>query len=59
MNKMTSEEIREHKENPNVLLKLKGQSSGFRCRCGCNVFHHIDDWDIFFCNACDTEYETS
>lgn len=57
MAKMTQEEIEKHNENPNILLKVDGQK--FRCQCGCNVFHHIDDDEIFVCNSCDSEYDCS
>lgn len=56
MRPMTKEEQEKHQENPNVLLKIAGKP--FYCECGCNVFHHKDDWDIFICNACQSEYET-
>jgi hypothetical protein len=55
--KMTTMEIMEHKKNPNILLKVGGNP--FRCDCGCNVFHHKDNWDIYICNACNAEYETA
>ena len=56
MRKMSDAEILKHKENPNILLKVGGKS--FRCDCGCNVFHHIDDWDEYYCNSCGTGYES-
>jgi len=55
MAKMTDEQIAKHKENPNILVNIKGKN--FRCNCGCNVFHHTDDDCIYICNACNTEYE--
>lgn len=54
MAKMTKEEIDKHNENPNILLTVNGKK--FRCQCGCNVFHHIDDDAVFICNSCDSEY---
>ena len=56
MAKMTKAAIKEHKKNPNILLKVAGEK--FRCACGCSVFHHIDDDQIFICNSCESEYET-
>jgi hypothetical protein len=53
---MTPEEIKEHKKNPNVTIRLTGQQHYFRCGCGCNVFHHEDNWDVYICNSCKTEY---
>ena len=55
---MTPEEILEHNKNPNVLVKLGKERKPFYCPCGCNVFHHKNDWDIYICNACKTEYES-
>ena len=57
MKKMTREEILEYKKNPNTIVKINGEL--FRCQCGCNVFHHTDDWDCYHCNACDRVYEGS
>ena len=55
MAKMSEDEIKEHNKNPNILLKVDGER--FRCQCGCNVFHHIDDDEIFVCNSCESEYD--
>lgn len=55
MAKMSENEIKEHNKNPNILLKVGGKK--FRCQCGCNVFHHIDDDEIFVCNSCKYEYD--
>ena len=52
--KMSQEQINKHNENPNILLKVQGEE--FRCVCGCNLFHHIDDDSIFLCNSCKSEY---
>ena len=58
MAKMTEEQIRKHKENPNTTLKLKGKA--FFCQCGCNVFHHPNgDDDEFKCNSCGDTYFTA
>lgn len=40
------------------LPKINGV--GFRCNCGCNVFHKPDRKipSIYECNACGIEYET-
>ena len=57
MAKMTHKAIRKHKKNPNILLKIGGKP--FRCDCGGNVFHHKDDDEIFICNSCKSEYDTS
>ena len=54
MAKMTKEQINKHNENPNILLKSEGKR--FYCHCGSNLFHHIDDDEIFICNSCDEEY---
>ena len=54
--KMTQEQIDLHNENPNICIRMDGVL--FRCPCGCNVFHHVDDDEIFICNSCETEYET-
>ena len=56
MAKMTQEQIDKHNENPNILVTVEGKN--FRCQCGCNVFHHLDDDDIFICNSCNSEYES-
>ena len=53
--KMTQEQIDQHNENPNVCIRMGGVL--FRCSCGCNVFHHVDDDEIFICNSCDAKYE--
>ena len=39
-----------------TMLKVGGES--FRCRCGCNVFHHPDanDRDRYECNSCGEHY---
>jgi hypothetical protein len=55
MRQMTDEEIKKHKENPNIILKVGGKF--FRCECGCNVFHHPGtDSDEYQCNACPAKY---
>lgn len=53
--KMTDEEIKKHNNDPNLLIKHEGHN--FRCNCGCNVFHHKDNWYFIYCNSCGTEYE--
>lgn len=61
MAKMTTEQIKEHDNNPNVMLKINGVF--FRCNCGCKVFHHPKEEDgsmddnLFVCNLCNSEYE--
>lgn len=55
MAKMTQEQIDKHNENPNILLKVEGKI--LRCECGCNVFHHTYDDEIFICNPCETEFD--
>ena len=35
-----------------VMLVVAGK--GFRCDCGCNVFHVIDG--VYCCNACSARY---
>ncbi len=55
MSKMTEQQIQEHRKNPNIIIR-KEDSSLFRCECGCNVFHHIDDDEIYICNSCKMEY---
>lgn len=57
MAKMTQNEIEEHNKNPNILLYIGDQKTSYRCSCGCNVFHHKDDWNIFICNACGDWFE--
>lgn len=60
MSLMSEEEIKKHKENPNILLKVQGKN--FRCFCGCNVFHHeqCEDGTMesneYFCNCCNQRY---
>jgi len=56
--KMTKEQIKKHEKNPNILLKVNGKS--FRCHCGCNVFHHNEEYDtdIFECNSCHEIYSS-
>lgn len=53
---MTEKEIAKHRQNPNVIITLKGLNKHFYCSCGCNVFHHENDWDIFICNSCGVRY---
>jgi DNA-directed RNA polymerase subunit RPC12/RpoP len=40
------------------LLSVAGK--GFRCACGCNVFHKPDDQDLcrYKCNSCGEEFTT-
>lgn len=50
--------------NPDGSLKCfmpKVGGKGFKCSCGCNVFHKPDDTkpDIFACNACPAVYGSS
>lgn len=54
--RMTDEQIKEHQKNPNVTIRIPGNQGLFYCNCGCNVFHHIDDDNIFICNSCKEEY---
>ena len=53
-------------ENPNVLnenpnyessfIKIKGKY--FKCKCGCNLFHHkYINKNIYTCNCCNEDYE--
>lgn len=38
-------------------LKQEGDTRGFRCPCGCNVFHQMEgDDDTYYCNACPNEF---
>lgn len=53
--KMTEDQIKEHKDNPNVVVEIHGK--WFRCQCGCNVFNHPTfDNEIFECNSCKSIY---
>lgn len=43
----------------NFILRVGGK--GFRCRCGCNVFHKPDDtrMEHYQCNGCGLAYDAS
>lgn len=43
----------------NFLLRINGK--GFRCECGCNVFHIPDkaNPDVYKCNACTATFTTT
>ena len=55
--KMTPEEIKEHMKNPNILLKVAGKP--YICKCGANLFHHKDDWEIYHCNGCPRSFRAT
>lgn len=41
-----------------IVVKIAGK--GFRCHCGCNVFHHPKKRpEVYECNACNEWYEGS
>lgn len=43
-------------EIKNVMIKVAGKP--FRCKCGCNVFHHPEERpEVYECNACEQWYE--
>lgn len=41
-----------------IILYIGGSEDSFRCKCGCNVFHHPDKTrlDIYECNGCQNWY---
>lgn len=57
-NLMNKEERKAWDADPYITLTVAGKP--FYCKCGCNVFQHIDyDKSKFSCSNCKTEYTST